>query len=354
LVGTPNLTQNLFALEARFGFWITEYDGQTGAPLRVVVPPGVISPNHGFSQTDLAFGPNGKLFVSSIPASFNNFTHGVVEIDPDTGAVRQFAIIPSWSIDPYVADLTFGGPYNNLFVGTEFGYILEFDAFSGELLGLFAAHPDGVSALAWSPNGNLIVSGYPSIEYDGLTGAPLRQLPELPGWTRDLKVGPNGLLYGRGVFAGQWEIGELDPISGAFLRGIAPQAGELDQPRHMTFRPNGHLLVSAHVPDVPRLYPVFEYDVDGPVQYVGRFVENSITTSGIDGIALRPLVLSGDFDGDGDVDLSDFVTFQLCFAGSSNPPASTCPPGLNADLDGDGDVDLGDFLIFQQHFTGSQ
>jgi len=64
--------------------------------------------------------------------------------------------------------------------------------------------------------------------------------------------------------------------------------------------------------------------------------------------------LPGDFDGDGDVDLSDFTQFQLCFGGSNNPPAATCPPGVNADLDGDGDVDLADFLIFQQNFTGSQ
>jgi len=63
--------------------------------------------------------------------------------------------------------------------------------------------------------------------------------------------------------------------------------------------------------------------------------------------------LPGDFDGDGDVDLTDFVQFQLCFAGSNNPPAPTCPAGVNADLDADGDVDLGDFLIFQQNFTGS-
>ena len=64
--------------------------------------------------------------------------------------------------------------------------------------------------------------------------------------------------------------------------------------------------------------------------------------------------LPGDFDGDGDVDLADFVQFQLCFAGSNNPPAPTCPVGVNADLDDDGDVDLGDFLIFQQNFTGSR
>ena len=32
-----------------------------------------------------------------------------------------------------------------------------------------------------------------------------------------------------------------------------------------------------------------------------------------------------DTDGDGDVDLTDFLVFQLCFGGSNNPPAPTCP-----------------------------
>jgi len=63
-----------------------------------------------------------------------------------------------------------------------------------------------------------------------------------------------------------------------------------------------------------------------------------------------PACAGADFDGDGDVDLSDFVFFQLCFAGSNNP----FPPGCEcADLDGDGDVDLADFILFQQAFTGS-
>jgi len=85
----------------------------------------------------------------------------------------------------------------------------------------------------------------------------------------------------------------------------------------------------------------------GPVMTGGNFELVGGFWPGIGG------PLPGDFDGDGDVDLSDFVTFQLCFGGSNNPPAATCPPGVDADLDGDGDVDLADFLIFQQNFTGS-
>jgi len=57
-----------------------------------------------------------------------------------------------------------------------------------------------------------------------------------------------------------------------------------------------------------------------------------------------------DFDNDTDVDLEDFLTLQLCFSGSGNPP----PPGCErADFDGDDDVDLDDFLLLQRCFTGS-
>jgi len=63
-----------------------------------------------------------------------------------------------------------------------------------------------------------------------------------------------------------------------------------------------------------------------------------------------------DVDGDGDVDLTDFATFQLCFNGPNRPYPP--PPVdqqkcacLDADPD-DGDVDLADFAVFQSCFNG--
>jgi hypothetical protein len=55
-----------------------------------------------------------------------------------------------------------------------------------------------------------------------------------------------------------------------------------------------------------------------------------------------------DLNLDGDVDLSDFQTFQLCFMTSGDD--EDC---LSSDFDGDGDVDLVDFGYFQLAFTGA-
>ena len=56
-----------------------------------------------------------------------------------------------------------------------------------------------------------------------------------------------------------------------------------------------------------------------------------------------------DVDGDGDVDLSDFAVFQLCFSGPNQPVRSECNV---VDFDRDGDADLGDFAVFQRCFNG--
>ena len=57
-----------------------------------------------------------------------------------------------------------------------------------------------------------------------------------------------------------------------------------------------------------------------------------------------------DFDGDADVDLVDFKTFQACFNGPNRSyGAANCEP---ADFDGDADVDLVDFKTFQACFNG--
>ena len=56
-----------------------------------------------------------------------------------------------------------------------------------------------------------------------------------------------------------------------------------------------------------------------------------------------------DLDPDGDVDVGDFAVFQTSYTG----PAGLLPPGCQpADLDGDKDVDVADFAAFQEAFAG--
>jgi subtilisin family serine protease len=69
----------------------------------------------------------------------------------------------------------------------------------------------------------------------------------------------------------------------------------------------------------------------------------------IDAQQLLALLETGDFDDDGDVDLTDFLTFENCFSGPGSSPPGGCDA---ADLDFDGDVDLADFAVFQRAFTG--
>ncbi len=62
-----------------------------------------------------------------------------------------------------------------------------------------------------------------------------------------------------------------------------------------------------------------------------------------------PVWMATDFDADGDVDLSDFGFFQMCFNGPNQTTFAECGP---ADFDLDNDVDLADFSVFQRCFNG--
>jgi hypothetical protein len=63
-----------------------------------------------------------------------------------------------------------------------------------------------------------------------------------------------------------------------------------------------------------------------------------------------PPVVPGDFDRDGDVDLSEFGLLQACLSGPDVPYAAGC---AFADLDHDNDVELNDVYLFQGCMSGS-
>lgn len=63
------------------------------------------------------------------------------------------------------------------------------------------------------------------------------------------------------------------------------------------------------------------------------------------------VLVPGDFDSDGDVDVEDFGRFQTCVSGPE--VAQTDPACDGARLDSDSDVDQQDFGLFQRCFSGA-
>ena len=91
---------------------------------------------------------------------------------------------------------------------------------------------------------------------------------------------------------------------------------------------------------------VVAYDGDLTRALIGNQVimaDLSVYRDQIVSIVSQP-VLPGDADGDGDVDLDDFVALKNSFGTSGN---ATWAMG---DFDGDGDVDLDDFVILKTNF----
>ena len=62
---------------------------------------------------------------------------------------------------------------------------------------------------------------------------------------------------------------------------------------------------------------------------------------------LCPICDDGDVAGDGDVDLADFATFQMCFS-ASYTASCKC-----VDMDNDLDVDVGDYVLFESALQSS-
>ncbi|MBN1489810.1 MAG: hypothetical protein JXA69_07825 [Phycisphaerae bacterium] len=87
-----------------------------------------------------------------------------------------------------------------------------------------------------------------------------------------------------------------------------------------------------------------------PGRYVFELTSNATWNFAVAWDTTLAPTVQADFDGDGDVDMTDFSAIEACFNGPNRPPATSNCEG--PDLDGDNDVDLTDFGVFQACFNG--
>jgi hypothetical protein len=275
---------------------------------------------------------------------------------------------PKWVEDleltPDGTVLYVGGGFGTAGNGTDTGSwlanprVAAFDADTGQLLDFMVSPNDDVFTLI-PEAGRVWVGGWfrwfnvtaGTVTRRGVTWIDVAN--EFPGlWSTWLDGGgtPNGVyalaLQGPTIYLG----GRFTELKGGWSGGSAPQdyawrpslaAMDADWPAVLDWEPNPSGEVG-------------ELAVTDSALYVG----GGFTTMG--GIrhpyfAIFPFNRS-DIDGDGDVDLVDYVLFADCMSG---PNVATPPPGCtleqfsDADLDSDNDVDLADFSQFVVAFTGS-
>jgi len=75
---------------------------------------------------------------------------------------------------------------------------------------------------------------------------------------------------------------------------------------------------------------------------------NTVPGSPVDQNGCPPMI-PGDYDHDGDVDVSDLADFEWCASGPAIPYTGDCS---KADFDNDNDVDVSDFGVFQRCLSG--
>ncbi len=323
----------------------------------------------------------------------------VLVTDAGNGSVAEFDREGSWVrllVTPGAGGLTYPSAMaistdGDLLVADRDGNnVLRYNAQTGDFLGVFVEEMSGglmaPYGLTIGPNDNLFVNTDHAggIEYDGQTGAHVRQLVE---------HGAAGLHHGRGIlfipapveFGRTWRllvtsgeehnVLEFDPDTGEFV-GVFNEGdfrGKLRNPWGLRLGPDGSVFVSSanthHHRDPPpsaelrhataglhlTLPHIFQYDgrsgklVRAYVQGIDSFLDHP---KGFDFMP-GPLdqnangipdscesTCPADCDRSGSVDLLDFLCFQNAF--DSGDPSADC--------DGDGELDFFDFLCFQRSF----
>jgi DNA-binding beta-propeller fold protein YncE len=300
----------------------------------VAAGSGGLSGAHG-----LALTPGGTLLVAS------NANNRVIEYDAVSGALIGDFVTAGLGGLSGPRMLRYG-PDGNLYVSTGNNRVLEYDGTNGSFVGTFVAASSGgltsARGLVFKPDGNLLVASFGTdqiLEYDGATGASIGQWnhggPTNGTWGLrdpwDIEIGPDGHVYVTSN-AGNAVVQRYDVESGDFMRSfyVLAAAGPIAQPTGMGFVPGDSVDCNLNLlPDTCDIASGASNDADG------------------NGVPDECDPVPGDLDGDGDVDVTDFLQLLQDWGPCPGP----CPPSCAADLDGDCEVGIVDFLMLLQNWS---
>lgn len=270
---------------------VLRFDRTTGAFEGVFISGGGL-----LNPTKVAYGPDGNIYVSS----FGNNTVRV--FDPD-GAFVGTRVQPGEGGLSGAESITFG-PDDHMYISSRFtNSIKKYHWETGEYLGDFVQPGDGgldePFHACFSADGTMLyVSSAESdavVLYDGATGDLIEVL-----------------------IADDPETPEID------------ESGGLDSPHDVTIGPDDLLYVTSWLSD-----EVLTYELDGTFVGVAAEIDGPLEV-------VFGTTCDADFNGDGELNVLDFVSFQGAFVAGD--------PG--ADCDGDGVLTILDFVCFQQLFGG--
>ena len=234
------------------GAAVLRFDAATGAPLGALVAAG----SGGLEQpVAMVLGPAGDLFVLGE-------AEGVLRFDGETGAFLGIFVAEVEDAaglnDP--TDLAFG-PDGHLYIANDDNdTVFRFDGVTGASLGAFVAAGAGgldrPSALTFAPGGDLLVatSGGSVLRYHGSTAASLGVFVATGsgGLNRPsrMRFGPDGNLYLRSTIQpppntppSARQILRYAGTDGAFLGVFVPESAS--DPDDFAFGPDGDLYASS-------------------------------------------------------------------------------------------------------------
>ena len=264
-------------VSSREGGDILRYNVNTGNFVDVFIPAQASGINVSYGMT---LGPDGNLYVTTgSTETYPNEDPRVLKFDSNTGEYLGTFASNIEMRGP--TDVAFG-PDGNLYVSDGLASkVFRFDGKTGESLGVFATGNinDNFRGLAWGPDGNLYVGplqGYID-KFDGATGASLGIFPTPPAGTmHNVTFGPDGLLYGSDYFGSS--VYAYDIVTGELVKSFDGLNGALG----MIFSDDGDLFVANYFN-----YEIIKFDINSGSS--GTVFADASTLSGPVDFVLLPI-----------------------------------------------------------------